>query len=437
MTTLNRSIPPTIHWDARIAIPEFRTIPSSTSGGSYVFFADRTTPILEIRFLFRRFDTPNSNPLRAHATMDLLLRQTRRRNTEELLLALELQGARVRLAATRDYNIVSLRTAIPNLQASLTLLHEILFEPKFAETDLRQWCATNKADFLVNQEDPAYLAQRNLRPLLYGNNHLYGTLAKVTDFDTLTTDELRSYWQENIVANHPLVIIAGGTTPDLETKLLQEIDSWHFSQQTPPTTYGELKNERPQVATTPLSTGTQIPIYMGRRLPKRPFTDEYKLSVAVALLGGVFSSRLMQNLREDKGYTYGIRAGMSFYEEVGLLAIHTNVGNAYAQKALDEIRYELQQMVARPANEQELATLRGQLLGDALQAIDGVLDRANTLVTYDLPIADWHAHALRKIEAIQQTTADEITELAKKYFQPDAFSVSMAGDAPTLESLRW
>ncbi len=161
------------------------------------------------------------------------------------------------------------------------------------------------------------------------------------------------------------------------------------------------------------------------------------MRIAVALFGGVFSSRLMQNLREDKGYTYGIRAGLSFYYDTSVLSLRTNVGNEYAQRAIEEIHNEFVRMVSVPASEQELEILRGQLLGESMQALDGVLDAAVSMFIYGFPVEEWYENTRKKIEAISRVGAAEIVAIAKEWLKPNNFVLSVSGREEVINSLEW
>lgn len=433
--TLDRTIAPTLHWKKKITLPT--CINKQEGGIAFTLFLDPNTSVLGFRFVFPRIDAVGNNPLLGHAAMEMLLRGTATKNTEQLFQALETLGARIRTSAARDYNEVTLRTSLRNLEPSLALLHEVLFIPRMAQEDFEQWLEESKAEFIVNLEDPAYLAGRALRSTLYGTEHFYGELLQTEHYETLTLDDVKQYWQQNIVSNCPSVIVAGGLKKEITTDPIATIAAWEFAKPTTSLRYGILRPTASAIVHTPVPSGTQVPMYMGCLLPRHPFSGEYDLRIAVALFGGVFSSRLMQNLREDKGYTYGIRAGISFYYDTGVLSIRTNVGNEYAKNATEEIRNEFDRMQTVPATERELEILRGQLLGDSMQALDGVWDAAASMFIYGFPVEEWYQNTRKKIEAISRVGADEIVSIASEWLRPDRFVLSVAGKEEVLHSLDW
>lgn len=432
---LNRGIAPAIHWEKKVNLPTCQS--KQENGLSFILFLAPNTSVLEFRFVFPRIDTVGNNPLLGYAAMEMLLRGTKNKTTEQLFQALEILGARIRTSAARDYNEVTLRTSLRNVQNALLLLHEVLFTPRMALEDFNQWIEESKAEFVVNIEDPAYLAGRALRRALYGEKHFYGQILQVEHYEQLTLHEVEQYWRKNIVENSPTVIIAGGTLATAVIDPIHCIAAWEFGKQNGTLQYGTLRPTQGTIVRTEVPTGTQVPMYMGCLIPRHPFSGEYDLRIAVALLGGVFSSRLMQNLREDKGYTYGIRAGLSFYYDTGVIAVRTNVGNEYAQKAIEEIHNEFMRMVTMPASEQELEILRGQLLGEAMQALDGVLDVASSMFIYGSPVEEWYENTRKKIEAIGRVGAKEIVEIAKEWLNPNNFVLSVAGKEEIINSLQW
>ena len=433
--TLNRTIAPALHWEKKVALPTCES--KQENGLSFTLFVDPNTSVLEFRFIFPRIDAVGNNPLLGYAAMEMLLRGTKSKNAEQLFQALEILGARIRSAAARDYNEVTLRTSLRNMEASLLLLHEVLFTPRLALEDFNQWIEESKAEFVVNMEDPAYLAGRALRRTLYGEKHFYGELLQAEHYERLTLAEIEQYWRKNIVENCPSVIIAGGAVTTASIDPIRFIASWGFGKQKGALQYGELRATEGTMVRTAVPSGTQVPMYMGCLLPRHPFVGEYDLRIAVALFGGVFSSRLMQNLREDKGYTYGIRAGLSFYYDTSVLSLRTNVGNEYAQRAIEEIHNEFVRMVSVPASEQELEILRGQLLGESMQALDGVLDAAVSMFIYGFPVEEWYENTRKKIEAISRVEAAEIVAIAKEWLKPNNFVLSVSGREEVINSLEW
>ena len=432
--TLDRTIAPALHWEKKIALPPCLT--KQAKGIPFTFFLDSDSAVLGLRLIFPRIDAVGRNQLVGRAAMEMLLRGSKTKTEEELFYALEVLGVRVHTSANVDYDEVSLRTSIRNLDAALALLHEILFTPRMAQDDLTQWIEESKTDFAINLEDPAYLAARAFRQSLYGKEHFYGELIQPELYESLTLDQVLHYWQENIVKNIPAVIVTGGLEKEQEADLIATLTSWGFTKNEASLHYGVLHPETGIVRST-VPSGTQVSMYMGCLLPRHPFEGEYDLRIAIALLGGVFSSRLMQNLREDKGYTYGIHSKMAFLYDTGRISIRTNVGNAYAAKAIEEIRNELCRMLTNPASEQELDVLRGQLFGDAMQALDGVWNASASMFIYAAPIEAWYEKARKRIEAISSVDADAIVAIAQKWLQPERFLLSVAGQEEVVNTLQW
>lgn len=433
--TLDRTIAPALHWGKKVILPP--CIEKEVNGISFTFFLDPNTSIVTFRFIFPRIDTIESNPVVAQAAMEMLLRGTETKNTQQLFQAFEVLGAQIRTSVTRDYNSVTLSTTLQNVEEALTLLHEVFFAPRMLQEDLEQWIEENKAEFVVNLETPSYLSARAFLRTLYGTQHFYGKIRQLKDYDSLTLDDIKRYWQSNIVNNIPRVIVIGGLSETAKSTPITAISSWNFGKPHLSLIYGVVESQSQGIVRTTVSTGTQVSLYMGYLLPPHPFKGEYDLRIAIALLGGVFSSRLMQNLREDKGYTYGIRADITNNFASGEVIVRTNVGNEYASLALAEIRKEIDRMSSVPASQRELEILRGQLLGDIMQGLDGVWDAATGIFLYGFPVEEWFEHTRNKIDALSRVTANDIVSIAREWLTQDRFLLSVSGKEDVVNSLDW
>lgn len=430
---LDRSKAPALAWMGNVVLPEIVT--TEHRGLLMSQFVDPVLEVVDLRFVFARIDV-SPNPLVADAAMELLLRGTEFKSAEQLYMAFELYGARISAKATADFNVVRIGVSVHNLFPVLELVEEVLFHPRYSEQDFDQWLGKELADFKVALEDPTFLVQCEFQRRIFGLQHRYGRTATLEAYDTLTLAEIRSYWQSNIVGGMPELLVAGGTE-SLAHSILQRVALWSFTNKDCSDTCGVFCNSSVGFYRSPVEQGTQVALQLGLRLPSSPMVDEFVLQVAVALLGGVFSSRLMQNLREDKGYTYGVRAGITFFEKGGVLKIRTSVGNEYAQAALDEISLELRKMQTNPATSEELAILSGQLRGEFCQSLDGVLNAVRSVYRFGKPPQTWLRYIEEQLTAINSTTPSEIVRVSERWLNPSNFNICVAGAAAIIAPLQW
>ena len=164
--------------------------------------------------------------------------------------------------------------------------------------------------------------------------------------------------------------------------------------------------------------GVQGAIRIGMQFPNRHHPDFAPMVVLNTIYGGYFGSRLMSNIREDKGYTYGIYSSLSPAMHGGSFSIHTEVGRDVIEPAIKEIYHEMQQLRNSPAADDELLLVKNYLLGNLLGDLDGpfsILQRWRTLILNGLTIE----HFNRNVNIYKTITAKELQELANKYYNID------------------
>jgi len=162
----------------------------------------------------------------------------------------------------------------------------------------------------------------------------------------------------------------------------------------------------------------QASIRIGNRLFNRQHPDSHGLSVLNTLLGGYFGSRLMANIREDKGYTYNISSVVDFMQFDGCFYISTEVGNEFAQLALQEIYREMELLQTELVDEEELLMVQNYLMGNFLAALDGpfnVSEVVKIIVSEELPLSFFR----EGVQNVRDITAEEIQRLAQIYLQRD------------------
>jgi predicted Zn-dependent peptidase len=177
----------------------------------------------------------------------------------------------------------------------------------------------------------------------------------------------------------------------------------------------------------PKQGALQSAVRMGRELFNRSHPDYPDLTVANTILGGYFGSRLMKNIREEKGYTYGIGSYLLTFRDSGAFVISTEVGAGYTQQTLHEIRNELNRLISEPVPEDELDRVRSYLLGEALRSLNGpfaIADNIMSLHNFNNLDYDFYNRLMTSIRTI---TPQRIMEVAAKWLSPDLLVECVAG----------
>jgi predicted Zn-dependent peptidase len=160
----------------------------------------------------------------------------------------------------------------------------------------------------------------------------------------------------------------------------------------------------------------QSSVRIGRLLFPRTHPDFVGMQVVATVLGGYFGSRLMQNLREMHGYTYGVMAAMINFEKEGYLAIATQVTRDHTEDALREIYYEIERLRSEPIDEEELQLAKNMMIGEILRILDGPFGIADVTIENIMCGMD-NSSTEKNVELINAITPEEVQRLAVKYLR--------------------
>lgn len=438
MEKINRKKGPRLQGVADIQFPSYS--PAILDNGMHLYsLLEGEVPVASLTLIFGGGRTMERKHFEALGAMMTMPRGTAQRSESELFEQFDRMGSRLGYHATGDASIVRVRSVTSQLLPTLSLLMEILQSPAYTEKSVRNWCRQHRAQLEVDFQQPSLLADMALFNALYAPSHPYARHWRVADLDALESGDMRAYHARSIGSGNCLAILAGGV--DVET--LDAVHSllggsrWGVQQEGPSPPMVDFSARSGYAVKTPSPMENQVSIQLGRLLPSIPFEGLLDLDIAVSLLGGFFGSRLVKNLREDKGYTYGIGAGIRHALMSSHLKISTEVGNQHAADSVKEIAREMHRMQETLVSQEELSVLRGYLLGASLRSFDGPLKSAHSLVPLvlypGLP-RDWFRQSFSRIHSI---TPEEIREAARRWLSPRDFVLSVSGGSSVIAPIAW
>lgn len=351
----------------------------------------------------------------AQATAGLLKNGTSKHNAREINEAFEYYGASLRVRPGNDHATVSLFTLTKHLPALLPFVYELLTESIFPQEEIDIYKQNVIQKLMVNLRECDFVANQRIDDVLFGEAHPYGRFTRRDNIEALTREDLLAHYKESYDLSAAKIFMGGNLT-DKDMQLVNDIFGKVAvsAREVEHKQYDIVTQEERKFHVTNDPNGVQGAIRIGRLFPNRHHDDFAPMVVTNTLFGGYFGSRLMSNIREDKGYTYGIYSSTTPMMHSGSLIIQTEVGKDVIEKAIHEIYHEMDVICNEKADAEELLLVKNYLLGNLLGDLDGpfhILQRWRTLILNNMS-AD---HFNRNIEIYKSITPEQVQAMAQKY----------------------
>jgi len=330
------------------------------------------------------------------------------------------------LTVAQNQGFVSVVCLLKYLPVILEVLEDLIKRSIFPEYELQVLIDKNKQKWLLENEKVRTLCQKKFTQVMFGDAHPYAINNKLEDFDVITRDDLMEFYRTFYHSGNCHIIAAG----IIDEQVLGLLDKYFGGND-----WAQNQAVKPEYAicTDPVKMhhvekagGIQTAIRMGKFWVPKTHPDFHALSILVTIFGGYFGSRLMTNIREEKGYTYGIGSFVLTLKKASYLVISTEVGNTYIEPTLSEIALEMRKLQTEPISENELETVKSYLLGEFLRDFDGPFALASSFKAindFDLDYT-FYDEALKVLRNI---TSQELMALAQKYLNPEDFHTVVAG----------
>ena len=354
------------------------------------------------------------------ATSNFLLRNgTRQKTAFQLNEHFEYYGAYLNRACYNETATVTLHCLNKHIQELLPVVRELITDSVMPQEELDTYRQNMKQRLKVNLKKSDFVASRLIDAYVYGEDHPYGKYTRLDDFDLLNREELMSFYKQ-YYQQGKFVMFVAGRLPSGWQEMLNRY-------------FGDLPNTA--VAMNPMSMqpvaekksrvindaeGVQGSIRMARPFFNRHHPDFVKAMVLNTLFGGFFGSRLMSNIREDKGYTYGIHSFLQNHIHDSAWVISTEAGKDVCEATIEEVNKEMKILREDLVDEEELLLVRNYMMGSILGDLDGpfqIIARWKNIVLNNLT----DQYFYDSIHTIKTISAEELRALAQKYLQPESF----------------
>lgn len=388
------------------------------------YFNTGSQDVLRIEVLLKAGSRYQQAPLVAHAVNNMLNEGTLKHTAAQIAETFEFYGAYLNTECELDNASVVLYLQNKHLEHLLPLLFELLTEANFPDNELEIYLQNAKQKFLVNQQKVNYLARKHFAHALYGES-TYGFMVTEEHYDAIKREWLINFYEKFYGAEN-ITIIVSGKAGDAEINQIEHIFSQIPNSGTSAKTKLNLPLYHANKKHISKKDAVQNAIRIGKVLFNKTHQDYFDFQVLNTILGGYFGSRLMSNIREDKGYTYGIGSALVSLEDSGYFFISTEVGTDVCQAAIDEIYKEIKQLINEPVTDDELNLVKNYLAGTLLRSLDGpfaLAEKFKAAHTFGFDMNYYN----QMLHHIQNIRPQRVQELANLYLQPESLTEIVVG----------
>jgi zinc protease len=377
--------------------------------------------VLQVEFVFAAGNNFEKQKSVAATTNSLLKNGTSTKTAFEINECFEYYGAYCNRACYNETAVVSLSGLSKHFKKLLPVVKEMITDSIFKQEEIDIYKQNSKQRLAVNLTKSDFVANRLIDQYLYGENHPYGTVINADDLDKITQEQLINHYNQYYVNGSCVIFVSGKLPIDIFEILNENFGSLSLTEfvYKLPNADRKLAAEKKYRVTNDIN-GVQGSIRIAREFPNRHHPDFMKVMVLNTLFGGYFGSRLMSNIREDKGYTYGIHSYVQNHIGSTSWLITTDAGKDVCEAAIEEVYKEMQLLRDELVPEEELSLVRNYLIGTILGDLDGpfhIMGRWKNLLLNNLD----ENYFYKSVETIKTITAEEVRELAKKYLNPQDF----------------
>lgn len=418
---LDRKVAPAFKPVQLVHIPEIFS--AELANGRKVFYRqDETIEVFKVDLVIQSGSWFADQYSYISLALKVLNEGTRSKNSHQLAEAIDFIGSFAEFTPGFDQSHLSFYGLSRFYEENINLLSEIIYDPSFDEDQFSLLKNKELEKLKLNLEKGSYLSSVALRKMLFGSNHPYGRFNTIEEFEKVSLIEIQRFFSTNFC---DFDILITGKLPDNFLTLLEArfgqgplLKAGSKPQRISPENIRYVEERK--------SSFIQSSIKIGKQLFNRTHPDYMKFIVMNELLGGFFGSRLMKNIREDKGFTYGIYSHLYSLNHAGYFSIGTDVNGENEQQTLDEIHREIVLLQQQTVSKDELETVKNYMAGSfagSLNSPFALMDKFKA-VHYQGLTMDFYSNYL---PTIYEVTATDLQAMANQYLQVDSLYTAVAG----------
>jgi predicted Zn-dependent peptidase len=421
--------------DRKLA-PDFKAIDNITlirpehkkldNGCNVYCFNSGDQELVRIEWIFSNLRFDAAKPLLNMAVNTMLTEGTNTLTAAQIADKIDFYGAFLQVDYGYENSQVTLYSLNKHLHHTLPVIIDILTNSVFPEKELETFKRNQQQKLQVSLQKNDVVARRDFNKAIYGET-IYGLGASFDNYKSLQRDDMQAHYKQMYQPSNCSIVIAGKIEPAALVLITDTFDKgWINGAISADTTQPELQPAKDLFYFTEKPDALQSAIRIGLPVINRNHPDFQSLQILNTILGGYFGSRLMANIREDKGYTYGIGSGLSSFKQGGAFFIATEVGADVCKSAINEIEKEINRLKTELVPDEELSLVRNYMLGSLLGSLENVLSHADKFKSIYFAGLDYDYYD-RYALTVKNITADKLKELANTYFNFDQFYKVIVG----------
>lgn len=382
--------------------------------------------LVRIEWIFQNLHFNPAKPLLNVAVNSMLTEGTSTRSASEIADQIDFYGGFLQVDYGYDHSQAVLYTLNRHLDKTLPVMKDLITDSIFPEKELETFIRNQQQKLQVSLQKNDIVARRKFNKAIYGDT-IYGLGADFDDYKTLHREDMLGHFKQMYQPSNCTIIIAGKVDKEILDLITNSFgNAWTSASAKADIRQPDLQPSGEHFYFVEKPEALQSAIRMGLPAITRVHPDFPAFQVLNTVLGGYFGSRLMANIREDKGYTYGIGSGLSSMQKGGAFFISSEVGADVCKNAVDEIEKEINILKTELVPGEELSLVRNYMMGSLLGSLENVLSHADKFKNLYFSGLDYDYYD-RYTEVVKTTTSEELLRLANKYLDLNKFYKVIVG----------
>ena len=378
------------------------------------YFNHEGQKVIRAKFQFDAGVSKQKMNLVASVTSDLLFEGCSNYSAFEIANEFDSFGAYVDTECSADSAGITLHCLSKDFEPLLILILKIINSATFPKEEFEKLISIKKQQFLVNEQKGSFVAKNEFNKFVLGDNNPYASKIELEDFDKLKNETVLNFYKKNYKGRAIEIFLAGDVNSNVLDLIKKSFEDYSIRDAGNSINIEEIIINNNEVLEINLPSAIQTAIRVGISTISKSHKDFAKLYLANVVLGGYFGSRLMNNIREDKGYTYGIGSGIINLKHSNYFVISTEVGAEFTRATLKEIEKELDLLSTELISNLELNRVKNYSIGSLLRGFDGsfaIMDRFEMLKNLGLD----YSYYSNLLKDILEVTPEELRSICRQY----------------------